>query len=140
MTSYQIKGIKQGEGTCGKCGSPLKQAIILAPLDLGGTPERHPFYVGADCAAKLTRLSQATVRLKAVRAEEVRQAELQVLRRREAYRRRWEQREREWLQDTYGVEDMRAASEKSGKDWLTVFNEFRAWLDQVDGMKEDPAR
>ncbi|MEU1466229.1 hypothetical protein ABZ467_37600 [Streptomyces sp. NPDC005727] len=134
MTDYQIKGIEQGEATCDKCGSSLKQAIILARLDLGGTPERHPYYVGADCAAKLTRLSQAAVRSKAVRAEEARQAELQTLRRQEASRRLWQQREREWLQNTYGVEDMDAASKKSGKDWLTVFNEFFAWRRQVDRM------
>ncbi|MCZ9346872.1 hypothetical protein NGM37_55155 [Streptomyces sp. TRM76130] len=116
MTRYQVKGFEHGEAVCDKCGSQLREAIVLAPMDLNGAAEKHPYYVGVDCAAQLTRLSQSTVRSKALRAQEVRQRETETLRRREAYRKLLEQRELDWLRDTYGVEDMDAASKKSGKD------------------------
>ncbi|GAA3616636.1 hypothetical protein ACG5V6_04940 [Streptomyces chitinivorans] len=132
MKNYHIKGITNYEAICDKCGAALKQAIILASMDLNGNPQGHLSYFGADCAAQLTRLSQSTLRSRARAAEEVRQAEEHTARVLEARRKLVEQREREWLQDTYGVEDMDAAAKKSGKEWLTVFNEFFAWLDQAD--------
>ncbi|MGW9030757.1 hypothetical protein ACWGQ5_43200 [Streptomyces sp. NPDC055722] len=102
--------------TCDQCGRELREAVILGPM-----------HVGPNCAAKLVRKSVGVVTAMAKEAEADRQRELRYAREREERRRALEQRKREWLQATYGVDSMDAAAEKSGKEWLTVFNEFFTW-------------
>ncbi|MEV7929165.1 MULTISPECIES: hypothetical protein [unclassified Kitasatospora] len=127
MIEYRVEGTADHEAMCDRCGATLKQAIVLASMDLDGNPCGYLRYFGADCAATLTGLSQQAVRLKAQVAEQARQAGLRRDRKREADRRLQEQREREWLQENYGADDMTAAAESSGKEWLTVFDEYWAW-------------
>lgn len=132
MTEYFIKGFADHEAVCDRCGAELKQAIILASADLNGNPRGHEAYFGADCAGQLTRLSQNSVRVKARSAEPKRQAEEAATRQRQEIRRQLNQRERQWLLETYGVEDRDTAAQKSGKDSTTILLE---WLDASDGSR-----
>ncbi|GAA1285265.1 MULTISPECIES: hypothetical protein [Streptomyces] len=72
-------------------------------------------------------MSQSTVRSKARDAEPRRQTEEANARQERARRELLDQRRRDWLRARYGVEDMDAAAEVSGKDWFTILDE---WLDQ----------
>ncbi|MFD9593042.1 hypothetical protein ACFWA9_09830 [Kitasatospora sp. NPDC059973] len=130
--TYVIKGTSNRAATCDECGKDVQRPIQLETIDLTGNPLGHRTYVGVDCAATRTRRSVKAVEADAARADRAREADARRQAEREAFSRRYDQAQLEWLRETYGVTTIDEASEKTGKDWIEIWTEARATLTELD--------
>lgn len=61
MAGFRIKGIVDDTDTCECCGTRLKRAVALMPLDADGNEDGDAVYYGTSCAAKALRWSTTRV-------------------------------------------------------------------------------
>ncbi|MEW1911551.1 hypothetical protein AB0442_24410 [Kitasatospora sp. NPDC085895] len=127
METYIIRGTAGRPADCDACQKPVQRPIILETADRAGSPLGHHSHLGLDCAARRTGKDRKVVEAEAERANERRREAERHAARQEAVRLRIVRLERQWLQETYGADDMFDAAEKSGKDWEVVWEEFNEW-------------
>ncbi|WP_123554257.1 hypothetical protein [Kitasatospora cineracea] len=129
METYIIRGTAERPADCDACQKSVQRPIILETADRDGNPLGHYSHVGLDCAAKRTKKDRTAVEAAAERADKRRREDERRAAQREADRIRRDKLERQWLTETYGVDDIFDAIEKSGKDWSEVWGERNAWIE-----------
>ncbi|MER7488728.1 hypothetical protein ABTY20_23045 [Streptomyces sp. NPDC126497] len=81
--TFTIKGITDATDTCECCGTRIKRAVALMPLDEDGNEFGEAVYYGTSCAGKAVGRKTAWVTRRATAAQRERDAEVE--------------RAREWL-------------------------------------------
>ncbi|GAA5004259.1 hypothetical protein [Kitasatospora paranensis] len=127
METYIIRGTAAQATDCDVCQKPVQRPIILEIADRAGNPLGHHSHVGPDCAAKRIGKDRRVVEVEAERANERRREAEHRAAQKAARQLRLDRLLQQWLQETYGVDEMFDAAEGSGKDWEVVWDEFWAW-------------
>ncbi|MFH8805223.1 hypothetical protein ACH4F6_37735 [Streptomyces sp. NPDC017936] len=94
---FTIKGITDATDTCECCGTRIKRAVALMPLDVDGNEFGEVTFYGTTCAGKALGRKTAWITNQATAAQREREAEVE--------------RAREWLA-AYGPVEFGSTSEK----------------------------